>query len=141
MAGVVPHFLAAQSANFVLKGTVVDRASGAAVAGASVNFGVRNAVLRTDSSGIFSVALPAGEQAIKITHTGYQTTSRLINLNQNTEMLFELVAFDNQLEEVVITSRQNETNVATPSLGVSVLSLKAIRKLPVMAGEVTWVRL
>lgn len=140
MAGVVPHFLAAQSANFVLKGTVVDRASGAAVAGASVNFGVRNAVLRTDSSGIFSVALPAGEQAIKITHTGYQTTSRLINLNQNTEMLFELVAFDNQLEEVVITSRQNETNVATPSLGVSVLSLKAIRKLPVMAGEVDIIR-
>lgn len=136
----LPVLLHAQQTNFVLKGIVTDKSSGAPISGASVTFGVRNSLLRTDSNGVFSVVLAAGEQAIKITRTGYQTSSQLVNLDQNKEVTFELVAFDNQIEEVVITSRQNETNVATPSLGVSVLSLKAIRKLPVMAGEVDIIR-
>lgn len=136
----IPVLLHAQQTNFVLKGIVTDKSSGTPISGASVTFGVRNSLLRTDSNGVFSVVLAAGEQAIKITRTGYQTSSQLVNLDQNKEVTFELVAFDNQIEEVVITSRQNETNVATPSLGVSVLSLKAIRKLPVMAGEVDIIR-
>ena len=45
-----------------------------------------------------------------------------------------------QLEEVIVSSAATKRDIQTPSLGVTVLSLKGIKKLPTMMGEVDVIR-
>jgi outer membrane receptor for ferrienterochelin and colicin len=54
--------------------------------------------------------------------------------------LVQLESIINQLEEVVVTSQSNTRNLETPSLGVSIMNLKAVQKLPPAAGELDVLR-
>lgn len=132
--------LMAQSTAYRLTGKVTDAATGNGLHGASVFIDRPNGTLQTDSSGLFSIRLPKGKFPVKISMVGYNTTTFLVDLDTDTQVDIPMVSYENQLEQVVIMSRKEGASIATPSLGVNILSLQSVKRLPAMGGEVDIIR-
>jgi len=71
---------------------------------------------------------------------GYRPTREIIYLRGNIERNFLIRPLENELEEVIVSSKGAESNIQRPLLGVSQLSIKTLRKLPAAIGEVDILR-
>jgi hypothetical protein len=67
---------------------------------------------------------------------GYQTLEETLQLNQNTKTNFKLLTLENTLKEVIITDTKTRTDIRKPEMSVNKLSISAIKKMPVVLGEV-----
>jgi hypothetical protein len=67
---------------------------------------------------------------------GYQNIEESINLNQNTKNNFNLYSNETALKEVVITGNKTKIDIKKPEMSVNKLSISAIKKMPVVLGEV-----
>ena len=67
---------------------------------------------------------------------GYKTVNETIDLTQNTKYNWPLSNEDNVLKEVIITDDRTKTDIRKPEMSVNKLSISAIKKMPVVLGEV-----
>ena len=67
---------------------------------------------------------------------GYKTVNETIDLTQNTKYNLPLSNEDNVLKEVIITDDRTKTDIKKPEMSVNKLSISAIKKMPVVLGEV-----
>jgi hypothetical protein len=67
---------------------------------------------------------------------GYQTLEEQLQLNQNTKTNFKLITNENTLKEVIITDTKTRTDIRKPEMSVNKLSISAIKRMPVVLGEV-----
>lgn len=94
----------------------------------------------TAKDGFFVIALPAGNYVLKFTHVGFRPTLDTISLQQ---LLFREIRMQDDakdLEEVVVTSEAPDRNIRKVEMGVSQLSIRSIRRIPPLLGEVDIVR-
>ncbi|WP_420148659.1 TonB-dependent receptor [Spirosoma sp.] len=94
----------------------------------------------TAKDGFYVVQLPPGKYILRFTHIGYRARQDTISLRQ---MLFrEITMEDNakDLEEVIVTSEAPDRNVRKVEIGVSQLTIRSIRRIPPLMGEVDIVR-
>lgn len=94
----------------------------------------------TAKDGFYVVTIPPGNYVLKFTHVGYRPKYDTISLQK---MLFREVFMDDEikdLEEVIVTSETPDRNVRKVEIGVSQLSIRSIRKIPPLMGEVDVVR-
>jgi ferric enterobactin receptor len=94
----------------------------------------------TAKDGFYVVTMPAGEYVLKFTHVGYRPKLDTISLQK---LLFrEILLSDDakDLEEVVVTSETPDRNVRKVEMGVSQLTIRSIRRIPPLMGEVDVVR-
>ena len=126
--------------NYRFSGYVRDTVDGKPLVKASLNidFGKFGGV--TDDKGFFDLSLPNGEHAVTIKYVGYRPTRDIIYLRGNIARNYNIRPLENELEEVIVSSKGAESNIQRPLLGVTQLSIKTLRKLPAAVGEVDILR-
>ena len=104
-----PLHILSQS-NFTLSGKITDAATVETIIGANV---IPDGMPRGTSSnayGFFTLPLPKGEQTIRVSFIGYQSTTIALNVREslvrNVELLPVVVAFE---EATVIGEKSNRT--------------------------------
>jgi len=138
---VLSHQSIAQTTSLpAIFGKVIDAATGEPLKGADISVDFKKSGVTTDSSGNYKVHLPYGEWVVKVSYVGYNPYRTKVYIKANTELNVELNNVTKQLEEVIVSSAATKRDIQTPSLGVTVLSLKGIKKLPTMMGEVDVIR-
>jgi hypothetical protein len=89
----------------------------------------------TNLYGFYSLTLPQGTYQINYSYLGYETKTVEINLTEDTNKDVELSPSSNQLEEVVVTAKNEDENVTNTEVSVLSLDIKEIKKIPVIFGE------
>jgi hypothetical protein len=133
--------LSAQEYNLpVLSGLVTDAQSGDPLVGAVISVDFKKSGSITDAKGSYKLSLPVGEYVVKVSNVGYNPYRTKIYVKGDMVLNVELNDVTKQLEEVIVSASTSKKDIQTPSLGVTVLSLKGIKKLPTMMGEVDVIR-
>lgn len=121
---------------FTLSGTIIDVNSNETLIGVNVVFPELKTGVTTNEYGFYSITVPQGIYSIQISYLGYQTIQESINLNQNIKNNFNLYSNETALKEVIITDNKTKTDIKRPEMSVNKLSISAIKKMPVVLGEV-----
>jgi hypothetical protein len=121
---------------FTLSGVITDSNSNETLIGVNVLIPELKVGVITNEYGFYSITLPAGNYKIQITSIGFESIEETIELNKNTKKNFELTGNENLLQEVVINSEKTTANIRKPEMSVNKLSISAIKKMPVVMGEV-----
>jgi hypothetical protein len=133
--------LSAQEYNLpLLSGQVTDAQSGDPLVGAVISVDFKKSGSITDAKGSYKLSLPVGEYVVKVSNVGYNPYRTKIYVKADMVLNVELNDVTKQLEEVIVSASTSKKDIQTPSLGVTVLSLKGIKKLPTMMGEVDVIR-
>ena len=121
---------------FTLSGTIIDANSNETLIGVNVVIPELKTGVTTNEYGFYSITLPKGIYSVQIIYLGYQNIEESINLNQNTKNNFNLYSNETALKEVVITGNKTKIDIKKPEMSVNKLSISAIKKMPVVLGEV-----
>lgn len=121
-------------------GIITDASTGEPLSGAVISVDFKKSGVVSGADGKYQLYLPFGEYILKISHVGYNPVRVRMALKRDTEYNVALNDVTKQLEEVIVSSSATKKDIQTPSLGVTILSLKGIKKLPTMMGEVDVIR-
>ena len=94
----------------------------------------------TDSVGYYSLPVPKGLQTIQFSHKGFQTQQRSITIRANATLNVQLLEQVTLLREVTVTGSQPGQQVQSNATGVTTLSVRALRNLPSLLGELDVMR-
>lgn len=121
---------------FTLSGTIADSKNNETLLGVNIYFPELNTGATTNEYGFFSITLPKGTYTMYVSYLGFATIQESITLTQSIRKDFTLEAEDNMLDEIVITSNSQKTNIRKAEMSVGKLSIATIRKMPAVMGEV-----
>jgi hypothetical protein len=125
-----------QVQQFSINGNVRDGESGETLIGANVILsGQRGTGAITNAYGFYSVSAASGSYSMIVSFAGYAPDTIAIELNRNLEIAVKLYKFKTQLDEVIISSRKRNPNIARAVMGVQKLSIDEIKNVPVLFGE------
>lgn len=121
-------------------GYVKDTIDGKPLAKASINidFGKFGAV--TDENGYFDINIPYGDHAVTVKFVGYRPIRDGFKIFDDLKRNYTMGRVENELEEVIVSSKGVEANIQRPLLGVTQLNIKTLRKLPAAVGEIDILR-
>ena len=126
--------------SFELSGIVRDSLTGQPMVGTAIKLNFDKIGLATDSAGRFSVLLSGAEYVVSISRLGYRTFRSRLNINRDINLNVKLIQVAQELEEVVISTQSVDQNISRPLLGVTQMSIKTIKRLPAIMGEVDILR-
>jgi ferric enterobactin receptor len=129
-----------QNQTFIVSGTVKNEKTKEALAGATVNFPEINKTVGTNGYGTFTIKVPAGTYNIKVSHSGFNKAIFPLIVKKSVEVNFELEEEIKLLDEVEVTTQALDKNISDVKMGVTKLSIKALKKLPAFMGEVDVIR-
>nr|WP_315210125.1 TonB-dependent receptor [uncultured Flavobacterium sp.] len=121
---------------FTLSGTIIDANSNETLIGVNVVIPELKTGVTTNEYGFYSITIPKGNYTVQISYLGYLTISESINLDQNIKNNFNLFSNETALQEVIITDNKTKIDIKKPEMSVNKLSISAIKKMPVVLGEV-----
>lgn len=91
----------------------------------------------TNVYGYYSITVPAGEYKISYSYIGFNTVTETINLTTDTTKNIELSENPESLNEVIIEAgTEKQISIKKPEMSVNKLSIKTIKDMPVVLGEV-----
>ena len=125
---------------FNLNGVIKDGSNNETLYGVNILITDLNLGVVSNEYGFYSIKLPAGKHNILISYLGYKEQSISININENSTYNFSLKETSETLEEVVVTSDSQNTNIRAAEMSVNKLDISTIQKLPVVFGEVDVVK-
>ncbi|HMP22233.1 MAG TPA: TonB-dependent receptor [Ferruginibacter sp.] len=121
---------------FTINGSVRDGESGETLIGANVILtGQRGTGAITNAYGFYSVSAAAGNYSMIVSFAGYAPDTIAVNLNRNLEIAVKLYKFKTQMDEVIVSSRKKNPNIARAVMGVQKISIDEIKNVPVLFGE------
>ncbi|MHA8104095.1 TonB-dependent receptor [Aquirufa nivalisilvae] len=132
--------LGQKKGNFVFSGTIQDIETKAPIEGASIFFSGLSIGARTDSSGHFSLSLPARSYGAVFRSLGYKYKTAKIDLKENIQISIYLEKSEQILDEVVISEEKSDANVSRTIMGVEKMSSNTLKKLPNLMGEADVIR-
>ncbi|WP_400079513.1 carboxypeptidase-like regulatory domain-containing protein [Winogradskyella sp. R77965] len=130
-----PIFLQAQE-KYTISGSITDGQSNETLIGVNIIMPEIQTGTITNEYGFYSITLPSGIYVIQISYLGYKTISETIELNSDITKNFKLFEAVESLDEVVITDDVEKLNIKKPQMSVNALSIKTIKNMPVVLGEV-----
>ncbi len=133
---VLSSFCSFAQEKFTLSGTIIDASSNESLIGVNVVLPSLKTGVTTNEYGFFSITVPKGSYTVQVSYLGFQTLEESIDLNQNTIRNFKLVGNETILKEVIITDNKTKIDIKKPEMSVNKLSISAIKKMPVVLGEV-----
>jgi hypothetical protein len=128
-------FITAQE-KFTLSGTITDSQSNETLIGVNILVPKSQTGTVTNEYGFYSLTLPAGTYAIQISYLGYKTISETIVFNDDITKNYKLTESTESLDEVLIEEDVERLNIKKPQMSVNSLSIKTIKGMPVVLGEV-----
>jgi hypothetical protein len=121
---------------FTFSGTITDNQSNETLIGVNIVAPEAQAGTVTNEYGFFSLTLPEGSYEIQISYLGFKTITETILLNQDISKNYKLIESAESLDEVVIKEDVERLNIKKPQMSVNALSIKTIKNMPVVLGEV-----
>lgn len=121
---------------FTLSGVVKDSITNETLIGVNIIIPELQSGTMTNEYGFYSITLPQGEYNIQVSYLGFKTISQTINLQQDKKLDFTLIESAESLDEVVIKENIEKINIKKPQMSVNALSIKTIKQIPVVLGEV-----
>jgi hypothetical protein len=118
----------------VLSGIVTNHETGDPLAGVIIYAYRLKAGALTNSSGYYSLELPAGQYEIEYRMMGMRPTKRNIILYSNGSLDVGLVNTMNQLNEVIVSANR-DNNVRNENMGIEKISMAMIKEIPMAMGE------
>lgn len=119
---------------------ITDAQSEEPLQGVSLKMDGKETGLSSDSLGRLKMPVTCSEHSIRLQTLGYKPFNRKVTISGQEVLEFSMENIATQIEEVVISSQSSVRTMETPALGVSMLSMKAVQKLPPAAGEVDILR-
>ncbi len=119
-----------------LNGHIRDFASGEDLFGAAVYISDMSTGTITNHYGFYSISLPEGSYRLEISHIGYKTKYRNVELDSDKTINFDLEREDTFLDEVVITDDKADRRISDVRMSLSQLQMDVVRSLPAFMGEV-----
>ncbi|EDP69918.1 outer membrane protein [Flavobacteriales bacterium ALC-1] len=132
---ICPLGLLAQQ-KFTLSGTISDNQSNETLIGVNIIVPDQQTGTVTNEYGFYSLTLPSGTYQIQISYLGYKTISETIVLNEDITKNYKLTESVESLDEVIIKEDVEKLNIKKPQMSVNSLSIKTIKNMPVILGEV-----
>lgn len=121
---------------FTLSGTITDGLSNETLIGVNIVIPEIASGTVTNEYGFYSLTLPEGSYIVEISYLGYKVIRESINLSQNITKNYKLEESAQNLEEVVIENDIERLRIKDPQMSVNALSIKTIKNMPVVLGEV-----
>lgn len=125
----------AQNKVSTIEGLVLEESSKTPLPGATILIEETRKGYVSDESGRFSFPIAEGSYTLTISFVGYKSSKVKIKVPSN-RILEVLLADNTALKEVVVTARSKDANITNISMGVERLSMKEIKKMPALMGEV-----
>ena len=122
------------SQNILIRGTVTDYSSGTVLAGASIFVEETKAAVIADTDGLFLISVPPGVYILRVSYVGYELEK--IKTDTRSSHLNVRLKPNASLTEIVVTSRRKEENLLSLTMGTERLSIKEIKTMPALMGEV-----
>ncbi|GAA3955808.1 TonB-dependent receptor [Hymenobacter algoricola] len=137
---LLPGLVAAQqpaAPRYTISGRIRSGADKSVLPGASVAVPALGTGVTADSTGLYSLLLPAGRYQLVISFIGYQTQTRDLNVTHSQRLSFSLPESNNELGEVtVVGSGTLAQKLQTPQMSVERLTTREAKLLPALFGEV-----
>lgn len=128
--------LALQSEKIKVSGIIVDHTSKEPIVGASVSWNDGREGVIADVEGKFSFYIEPGFYTLTISAVGKKTIQKDLRINKSLNLSFQLKDDVQQLSEVTVRSTGNVSNLKSASMGIERMSIKSIKQIPPMMGEV-----
>jgi hypothetical protein len=119
-----------------ISGYVKSAATGEELIGANVLVPETSQGTTTNAYGFYSLTLPSGTHSIQVSYLGYETITESIDLQQSTQVNFELPETAATLTEIVVTDKKEDSNVTDVEMSTAKLEVATIKKVPALLGEV-----
>lgn len=120
---------------YTISGTITDKSSNETLIGVNIYIPALGTGTATNEYGFYSITLPPGAYKLEYSYVGFGTLEREITLNADQRADISLTPNGEELEEVIITEK-TKSNIRRPEMSVNKLSIDAIKKMPVVLGEV-----
>lgn len=121
--------------NVTLSGYVYDELNGESLIGATIFIPEVKAGTYSNSYGFYSLSVPPGKYAVQYRFVGYGVETDTIDLSGSMKLDVRLSQKETTTAEVVISAESASTRLQSTEMGVERLSIKEIKKLPVLFGE------
>tara|TARA_R110002049_G_scaffold308080_1_gene510839 strand:- start:2033 stop:4369 length:2337 start_codon:yes stop_codon:yes gene_type:complete len=121
---------------FTLSGTISDNLSNETLIGVNIIIPALQTGTMTNEYGFYSITLPSGTYDIQISYLGFTTINETIELTSDLSKNYKLEEAAESLDEVIITENIEKLNIKKPQMSVNSLSIKTIKNMPVVLGEV-----
>ena len=118
----------------VISGYIREAKNGEPLSATSITLEGSQTGVSTDAFGFFSITLPKGRQAIRISSIGMKEIVRQLNVQGNGGINIEMQEEVRSLKTAVIIA-QKQSNVRGMQMGVERLSIRAIKNIPAVLGE------
>ncbi|WP_050710075.1 MULTISPECIES: TonB-dependent receptor [unclassified Dysgonomonas] len=128
--------ISAIAQNYTVQGKIVDEKTKEALAGVPVGVLEKSATgVFTNNNGEYKITLPKGNYSLIVRYVGYEDKKVKISLTKDIVENISLESSSIDLNEVVVSSRRVDENVAGVQTGVEKMSIQEINQLPVLFGE------
>ncbi len=123
-----------------VSGTIVDAKNNERLIGVSVYVKELQKGTITNDYGFYSLSIPKGAYKISYNYVGYESYE--VNLKEKNDITHNvsLQQISETLEEVIVENVKSQISIQTPEMSVNKLSIKSIKELPVVLGEVDVVK-
>lgn len=121
---------------FTLSGVIEDKVNNETLIGVNIIIPELQTGATTNEYGFFSITLPEGTYKAQISYLGYTTVEQTIVLYKNQTLNYSLEESTETLDDVVITKNVEKISLRKPQMSVNSLSIKTIKQMPVVLGEV-----
>lgn len=121
---------------FTLSGVIEDKVNNETLIGVNIIIPELQTGATTNEYGFFSITLPEGTYRTQVSYLGYTTVEQTIVLDKNQTLNYSLEESTETLDDVVITKNVEKISLRKPQMSVNSLSIKTIKQMPVVLGEV-----
>ncbi len=121
------------SKKYVVSGIIKDTKSGETLPYASIMIAGRQLGTVSNKFGFYSITLPEGTYTLVFNYMGYAAFEKIIDLKDNMTVHVEMSPKSEDLEEVVIVSRQ--TDAMADENRLSSIDIQKIKEIPASFGE------
>jgi len=139
LLSVTIHSARAQT-KATVNGYVKDAANGEALIGATVYIKEIDGGELTNEYGFYSITLPAGTYTVVISYLGYQSMTKSVDVQANTQLNVELSSESKELEEVVVEAEIDRPTVRNTEMSTNHMDIKTISRVPMLMGEADVIR-
>ncbi|GHB77397.1 collagen-binding protein [Persicitalea jodogahamensis] len=126
-----------------VKGLVTDSLTNQPLSGVAVSTSIDSDIYGqiTDENGRFQLFFPAGRRGITFKMLGYVPQYFFLDENSQSQSLsIRMEKVENQLEQVVVSTKGYDETVKKPLLGVNQINIKTLSKIPAAFGELDFLR-
>ncbi|MBT8244195.1 TonB-dependent receptor [Winogradskyella sp.] len=128
--------LVSAQSKYTLSGIITDSKTTETLIGVNVIIPELKNGTVSNEYGFYSITLEEGTYQLQISYLGFKTITQTLELNSDKTINFKLEEALENLDEIIIKENVEKLNIRKPQMSVNSLSIKTIKQLPVVLGEV-----